>query len=427
MGYCKPSKSCLRVLPLRTIGAALLTASALIAAPAQAAAVDYPNGGSDFTADAEGWIGTDASCTGVAITLLCDASNAFDPAVGNPPGSIATRVNVAANAGGTFSGTGTFTSPAFTTTTGQRVNGATFQYDRRFDSGGLANLTPTSTVAVSLVDETANSSIPVLTEDVASSTSFGTRGVGVPAGAVVPGRSYRLRIVTTTTSTVAAVGVVGQESVNFDNVALTVDQGSSGAGGDTPIVSSGVTIVRGPLSDTEISVLLRRFDETTDVGRGPGGSLVPLSECTIVGTPGKDRVKGTSGNDVICGLGGNDVLNGAGGIDIIDGARGADRLAGAAARDKLIGLAGKDRENGGSGRDQMGGGAGKDRLTGGKGRDRIHGGSGSDRLLARDRTRDRVDGGKGRDRGRVDRVGRGVGRVRGLRTADRVRRVERRR
>ena len=408
----------------------MLTTSVLIAAPAQAATVEYPNGGSGFTADAEGWTGTDASCTGVAITLLCDASNAFDPAVGNPPGSIATRVNVAANAGATFSGTGTFMSPAFTATTAQQVNGVTFQYDRRFDSGGLANSTPTSTVTVSLMDETANSTIPVLTEDVATSTSFATRGVGVPAAAVVPGHQYRLMIVTTTTSTTAAVGVVGQESTNFDNVALTVDQGSSAGdseGGNTPIVSSGVTIVRGPLSDTEIRVLLRRFDETTDVGRGPGGSLVSLSACTIVGTPGKDRVKGTRGNDVICGLGGNDVLNGAGGIDIIDGARGADRLTGAAAKDKLIGLAGKDRENGGSGRDQVGGGAGKDRLTGGKGRDRIHGGSSGDRLIARDRARDRVDGGRGRDRAKVDRVGRGVGRVRGLRTADQVRRVERRR
>jgi Ca2+-binding RTX toxin-like protein len=416
----------------KSFGTALLTTSALLgAASAQAAPVSYPDGGSSFATDAQGWTGTDTSCTGTGAGLLCTASNDYDPGVGNPPGSIATRVNVTANAGGLFSGTGTFVSPSFTATAGQQVNGATFQYDRRFETGDLANLTPTSNVAVRLVDETANSTTTLLTEDVGSSTSFVTRGVGVPAGAVVAGHSYRLRLETMTSSTTAALGVMGGSSTHFDNVVLTADQGSSagggGRGGDTPIVSPGVTIVRGPLSETEINVLFRRFDETTDVGRGPGGSLVPLAACTIVGTPGKDRVIGTRGNDVICGLGGNDVLNGAGGIDIIDGARGADRLSGAGAKDKLIGLAGNDRESGGGGKDQLGGGAGKDRLKGGKGGDRMHGGSGTDRLSARDRTRDRVDGGKGRDRAQVDRARRTGRRVKGLRTVDRVRRVERRR
>jgi Ca2+-binding RTX toxin-like protein len=416
----------------KSLGLAICTTTALLgAAPVQAAPVSYPEGGSSFATDAEGWTGAEASCTGTGPALLCDASSDYDPAVGNPPGSIATRADVTVNAGGIFNATGTWVSPAFTPTAGQQVNGATFQYDRRFDSGGLTNLGPSSDVTVTLVDETANTTTSLLTEDVATSTSFATRGVGVPAGAVVAGHSYRLRMQTTTTSTTAGVGVLGEASTYFDNVALTVDQGSSGgggeSGGDRPIVSAGVTIVRGPLSDAEISVLFRRFDETTDVGKGPGGSLVPLAACTIVGTPGKDRVKGTKGNDVICGLGGNDVLNGAGGKDIIDGARGADRLTGAGAKDKLIGLAGKDRENGGGGKDQLGGGAGKDRLTGGKGGDRIHGGAGGDRLNARDRTRDRVDGGKGRDRAKVDSSRRTGRRVKGLRRVDRVRRVERRR
>jgi Ca2+-binding RTX toxin-like protein len=332
-------------------------------------------------------------------------------------------MEVTANAGGLFTGTGTWVSPSFTATAGQQVKGATFQYDRRFDPGDLVNLAPTSSVTVGLVDESAGSTTTLLTEDVASSTTFTTRSARVAPGTVVAGHSYRLRIETSTTSTTAAVGVLGQASTHFDNVALAVDRGSSG---DTPIVSPGVTIARSPLSNAEINVLFKRFDETTDVGRGPGGSLVPLARCTIVGTPGRDRIKGTTGNDVICGLGGNDAVNGAGGVDIIDGARGADRLKGAGAKDKLIGLAGKDREHGGSGRDQLGGGAGSDRLTGGKGGDRMHGGSGRDRLRARDRARDRVDGGKGRDRAKVDRLGRRAGRrVRALRSVDRVRRVER--
>jgi Ca2+-binding RTX toxin-like protein len=410
-----------RSAPLWSIAAAILTMSALVAAtPAQGATVKYPSGGSDFATDAQGWTGADASCTGTGGgTLLCQASSEYDAAVGNPPGSIAMRVNVTANARGLFAGAGTWVSPPFTATAGQEVNGATFQYDRRFDPGDLVNLAPTSTVVVRLVDESAGSTTTLLTEDVASSTTFAPRGARVAAGTFVAGHRYRLRIETSTTSTTAAVGVLGQASTHFDNVALAVNQGA-------PIVSPGVTIAGNPLSNAEINVLFKRFDETTEVGRGPGGSLVPLAECTIVGTPGRDRIKGTTGNDVICGLGGNDVVNGAGGIDIIDGARGADRLTGAGAKDKLIGLAGKDRENGGSGRDQLGGGAGRDRLAGGKGGDRMHGGSGRDRLSARDRARDRVDGGRGRDQAKVDRLGRRAGRrVRGLRSVDRVRQVER--
>ena len=408
-----------RSAPLRSIAAAILTMSALLAAtPAQGATVKYPSGGSDFATDAEGWTGTDASCTGTGGgTLLCQASNQYDSGVGNPAGSIATRVNVTANTLGLFTGTGTWVSPTFTATAGQQVNGATFQYDRRFDPGDLVNLAPTSTVVVRLVDESAGSTTTLLTEDVASSPTFTTRSAAVAAGTVVAGHTYRLRLETSTTSTTAAVGVLGQASTHFDNVALAVNQGS---------VSPGVTLAGNPLSNAEINVLFKRFDETTEVGRGPGGSLVPLADCTIVGTPGKDRIKGTTGNDVICGLGGDDVVNGAAGIDIIDGARGADRLTGAGAKDKLIGLAGKDRQNGGSGRDQLGGGAGSDRLSGGNGGDRLHGGSGRDRLSARDRARDRVDGGSGIDRAKVDRLGKRAGRrVRGLRQVDRVRRVER--
>ena len=112
MGY-KSFGRYLRPAPVRSIGAALLTTSALIAAaPAQAAPVTYPGGGSSFATDAQGWTGTGASCTGTAATLVCDASNEYDPGVGNPPGSIATRTDVTLNLGGVFTGTGTWVSPS---------------------------------------------------------------------------------------------------------------------------------------------------------------------------------------------------------------------------------------------------------------------------------------------------------------------------
>lgn len=179
--------------PLRSIAAAILTMSGLVAAaPAQGATVKYPSGGSDFATDAQAWTGTAASCTGTGGTLLCQGSNENDSAAGNPPGPMATRMAVTVNVGGLFAGTGTWVSPSFTATAGQQVNGATFQYDRSFDPGDLANLAPSSSVVVSLVDESAGSTTTLLTEDVASSTTFARRSAGVPARAVVAGHSYRL-------------------------------------------------------------------------------------------------------------------------------------------------------------------------------------------------------------------------------------------
>ena len=437
----------------RRTGAAALAATALLAAaaPAQGAPTNYPAGGSSFAGGAEGWTGSGTSCSLLSgVGSLCTAANTYDGARGNPAGSIATSVDVTVNVAALFRGTGTWTSPPFTVPAGGPVTGATFQYDRRFDAGGLLSLVPASTVDVTLVDQTAGSTsaLPSETLDFGDRV-FATRGVGVPAGVLTSGHTYALQLETTTTTTVLGAGVVGQSHTRFDNVRLAVDQAGSGSeggggGGDTPIVSPGVTIVRASLSNSEINSLFNRYNENTEVGRGPGGSLVIRSHCTIVGTPGKDRIKGTRGNDVICGLGGNDVINGAGGIDIIDGANGKDRLSGGYAKDKLIGLrgndrlkgnagndrggggAGNDRVSGSPGKDRAGGGSGKDRLSGGKGRDRLNGGKGNDRISARDRTRDRVNGGKGRDRVTVDRLGRGVRRtMRALRVTDRVRRVER--
>ncbi len=275
----------------------------------------------------------------------------------------------------------------------------------------------------------------LLSETLLSTTGFATRGAGVAPGDLVAGHIYRLAITSTTTSTVASIGVQGSAATRYDDVALTVERAGGGGASRGLIVSPGVTIVRGSLSNSEINSLFRRFNEATEVGTGPGGSLVPISACTIIGTPKADRIKGTSGNDVICGLGGNDRINGAGGIDIVDGANGRDRLAGGPKRDKLIALRGNDRLNGGAGADRVGGGAGRDRvsgatgndrLTGGKGRDRFAGGAAKDILVARDRTRDVVNGGKGRDRAVVDCRKRASGARRGAkRRADLVRRVER--
>ncbi len=337
-----------------------------------------------------------------------------------------------ANLGGVFTGAGTWTSPAFTVPAGQAVMGATFSYDRQLAAGGLLSLASESTVTVKLVDVTSSTTTTLLNEVLTTAdSSFATRGAGAPAAAFVDGHSYRLTIETTTTTTTASIGVVGQENTRFDNVVLAVERATGGGGLEGRRNHAdrlrGVTVVKGFRSDTEIASLFRRFNENTEVGHAPGGSLIPLDLCTVVGTAGTDRIKGTSGNDVICGLGGNDVVYGRGGIDIVDGANGSDRLSGGSGGDKLIGLRGNDRLNGNAGADRVGGGDGRDRVRGGAGKDRLGGGSGNDRMSARDRTRDTVDGGKGKDRATVDRLARGARRTKAaLRRTDRVRRVGRR-
>jgi Ca2+-binding RTX toxin-like protein len=329
------------------------------------------------------------------------------------------------NLGGVLAGTGSWTSPSFTVPAGDAVVGATFEYDRQLVEQNLAALAPTSTITVELLDVTAGGTSTELIEETltAANSSFARLGVGAPAGAVTAGRTYQLRIQAATSTTTGSAGLLGEVNTRFDNVVLAVDQGGTGGtggpnqpGGATPIVSPGVTVVKSFRSRSQIEALFRRFDEGTLVGRGPGGSLIPLAQCTIVGTARADRITGTSGNDVICGLGGNDRINGAGGIDIIDGANGNDRLSGGRSKDKLIGLRGRDRLNGN---------AGNDRVGGGHGRDVLRGAAGKDRLKARDRARDVVDGGAGRDRAAVDRLARGARRTaRALRRTDRVRRVE---
>jgi phosphodiesterase/alkaline phosphatase D-like protein len=119
--------------------------------------------------------------------------------------------------------------------------------------------------------------------------------------------------------------------------------------------------------------------------------------CTVVGTPGPDRLRGGPGRDVICGLGGVDRIAGGGGADLILGGAGDDVILGGAGDDVLEGGAGRDELLGGVGADRLRGGVGGDALLGGAGADVLTGGGGNDVLLG-GAGRDRFAGGPGRDR-----------------------------
>jgi len=379
-----------------------------LAGQAGAATTAYPSGGSNFDAGAQDWIGSGATCT--VPVLLCATTNVHDPAVGNPPGSIATIIDPPAVAVGLLTGSGTWTSPPFTLPTDQVIDGATFGYDRRFDAGGLLALAPTSTIEVSLIDETTGTPTSLLSDGLTDANA--TFEAATAPAAVVAGHTYRLSL-TTVTSATLGVGLLDDPSLTrFDNVALTVqssepgnDDGAGGNGGDGGN-SPGVTIVRGPYSDSEIASIIGRFDIDAESGNGRDGSLIPLSLCTIVGTSGPDRINGTAGNDVICGLGGDDTITSGGGRDAIDGADGDDRLSGGIENDLLLGLRGNDRLDGGGDNDRIGGGAGNDRIEAGNGADVASGASGNDAVggeAGHDTLRglvgnDRINGGPGNDR-----------------------------
>jgi acyl-homoserine-lactone acylase len=95
-------------------------------------------------------------------------------------------------------------------------------------------------------------------------------------------------------------------------------------------------------------------------GEEPPAAPPPDDDCTIDGTPGKDKIKGTPGRDVICAGGGKDKVKGAGGKDVIRGGAGRDRLKGGKGGDSIYGEDGPDVLRGGPGKDALIGGPGRD-------------------------------------------------------------------
>jgi RTX calcium-binding nonapeptide repeat (4 copies) len=403
---------------------ALAVVGATLAAPG-AAASTYPTAtGNRFDSNGEGWRATQASCTSSVSGSVCKQSSGHSTSDGNPPGSIHSRTHVVVNAADTFRGSTTLRSPSFTAA---RSGGAVLTYDRQMEAEGLLALSHASTVTPWLIDESTGAARSLAAdENTSTDEAFARRRVNAPS--LVAGRRYHLELRVATTTSLAREGVVGDLMVRFDNVALRVDDGLTArpAGASA---SAGVRFTGATLSSRAFASLASRIRWAAEVGRRSGGSVVPLSRCTIIGTPRSDRIRGSRGNDVICGMGGNDRINGGRGRDIIDGGNGRDRLQGASGGDVLAGLRGRDRASGGRGADRVGGGAGRDILWGRSGNDRLHGGSafdrlsggpGADRLISLDRRRDRLHGGRGRDRGKIDKRRRGA-----RRRADRRRSLER--
>ncbi len=358
----------------RSVAGIFALGAMALAAPAaaDAAAVSYPAGGSAFSGSAEGWNGSGESCgPAEGAGVACSTTAEYTAAEGNPPGSITSRIDVLVNAGGLLKGQTLWTSPDFVVTGISQAQTAALSLDRRLDGQGVGVLDPESTYTVRLIDRTESSlSVSVLKETIDDSDSaFARQAAAVPAGTLVKGHTYALSITTVTTTRTARLGVLGSLNTRYDNVSLALNGSALQPIGGGASGTSGVTVTGTSLTDRAMSTFLRSFNPYAEVGRGPGGTLVPAARCTIVGTAGRDRIKGTPGNDVICGLGGNDRINGAGGNDVIDTGNGADIATGGGGRDTLVGVRGRDRLKGGVAADRLGGGASPDRLAGGKGND----------------------------------------------------------
>ena len=213
---------------------------------------------------------------------------------------------------------------------------------------------------------------------------------------LVPGTGYSCRIVALNSAGESA----GSTSLFTAGDASDGSNGDSRTGGQNGSNGSGGTGAT-PAVDPATGKV---------VPAGTPGSI----NCTLAGTPAKDKLKGTKRADVICGLGGADRISGLAGNDTLVGGTGNDRVRGNGGNDRVLGNQGKDRLMGGKGKDKLSGSRGADYLFGWKGRDRMSGGRGSDRFVAnRDRRGgDRLNGGRGRDRASVNR-------------SDRVRSIER--
>ena len=198
------------------------------AAPALADSTYPTPGGSTFTAGADGWSDAGQSCStllGVLPNLLCTVDSGHSETAGVPPGSLRQEFTPAVGALGPVLTTGTVSqrSPSFTVDGFPTVTGGTLTYDRRFTNEALINIGPGVTSTVSLVDETVPSTFAA-PESLDTVRTFQSRTVIIPATALVAGHTYHLVLRTDFSPTLQAL--LGRNSVNYDNVRLSVADGS---------------------------------------------------------------------------------------------------------------------------------------------------------------------------------------------------------
>jgi hypothetical protein len=199
---------------------ALAVAAVMAVAGSTASAATYPPGGGTFSGSAEGWAKKLAECN----VLLCSADAAYDGANGNPPGSISESSSVTVSVLGLFKADATMESPDFNVGDGGT---GTLSLDRQFAPAGILELQGTLNYTASLVDKTAGTESKAISELVTGPSPFIAKSG--PAS-LVAGHTYAIKIASTTTVSLAGLGLIGTTAARFDNVVLT-GPGSNGNGG----------------------------------------------------------------------------------------------------------------------------------------------------------------------------------------------------
>ena len=207
--------------PLRWIfgaGAVSLLLIAITASRAEAAS--YPNGGSSFSGNLEGWIPVQEECKALGlleVEVLCEAKGEYDTTTG----ALDAHTKLVLNLLGTFNSKVAFRSPDFTVTA---AGPATLHLDRQFALGGLLKLAPTGGYTVLVIDKSTGAQTVVLQEGLDQvSEAFAGKDAAV---SVASGHTYALEIQTEVAGNVS-LGLNATGDVRFDNVALTVTPTSS--------------------------------------------------------------------------------------------------------------------------------------------------------------------------------------------------------
>jgi hypothetical protein len=205
-------------------------AALLIPVFGQASAATYPGGGSTFTGSVEGWkvaTSPEKSCKALELLeILCTNAGDYDGTMGVPAGSYEVKTNVTLNLLGLFKSDVTAESPAFTAV---GSGSGSLSLARSFSPGLLLNLGPQFTYTANLVDKTTNTKQKAISETTEGETPFAAKSGAV---SLTAGHSYVVQIETTTASTVAALGLLGEAVGHFDNVSVSGPDAPSNPGGN---------------------------------------------------------------------------------------------------------------------------------------------------------------------------------------------------
>lgn len=221
------------------LAAALAALTALFAAAPAVADTTYPtSGGSNFDSDTQGWQDAEHSCTLLILpSTLCQTTNTYGGERGaTKAGSLKASYTSTVGLLGLLTGTSVWRSPDFTAAFDAR-SVSTLRFARAANIQALLQIGGQATTQVRLVDRTTNTTTNLYSTPITTgATDFRNESVAVPENLLRQGRTYRLELVTTfTTSVLQALN--GTVDVFYDDLALVVADGTD-AGNVPPSVQS---------------------------------------------------------------------------------------------------------------------------------------------------------------------------------------------